>query len=78
MLARAAVATMYMAIFVSAFVGTDPDLVSLVKYSNSMQIYDGDFERFPSIADARKFIAEMSDQNQSRSAQSIKLGTLRE
>jgi len=59
--ARAAVATMSMKHFASAFVGTIPDLANLVRYFKSVQVYDGEFDLFASMPEARAFIGRINN-----------------
>jgi len=58
--ARAAVATMSMKRFASAFVGTLPELQELVRYFKVVQVYDGEFDLFASVPEARAFIARVN------------------
>ena len=58
--ARAAVATMSAERFASAFVGTKPELVELVGYFKSVQVYDGAFDLFATVPEARAFVARVN------------------
>lgn len=57
---RAAVATMSRKGFASAFVGTLPELKSIVAYFKSVQVYDGAFALFTSMAEARAFVSKVN------------------